>query len=392
MSGIIVRFKTDEPVKFKEKGCDIEFAANVEGALYVNDYDQDAYGATNSERVENLGKMIIGKIQVQLSKWSEQDEKAYRKGRDVLAARLDEELMAEGFNGSVRIDDVAIVDEQKDLYEEQVMKPLREAEQEAFNKRLDEAYEPHGPLVSLSYDLFSHGMMAGSSSSSYSSVEWKEDGSVIYTSSTTGNGKNFRTEYKVTPEAAQKAIDYIAGSKLPELAKLDLPTPMVFDNFTSATIVMEFDDSSLGGERRKKYTLNCGATRMTYKSIENEVSALLKECKETGECIKNEVYDNNQGFPGMAGFMGMPGMMGMDNNPLVNSINNMNKAMKPEQPSNTNAAATGTKWTCTCGAENAGTFCANCGYPRPQDASWTCACGGVNKGKFCTECGQPKPV
>ena len=93
MPGIIVRFKTDEPVKFKEKGCDIEFAANVEGALYVNDYDQDSYGATNSERVENLGKMIIGKIQVQLSKWSEQDEKAYRKGRDVLAARLDEELM-----------------------------------------------------------------------------------------------------------------------------------------------------------------------------------------------------------------------------------------------------------------------------------------------------------
>ncbi len=49
-------------------------------------------------------------------------------------------------------------------------------------------------------------------------------------------------------------------------------------------------------------------------------------------------------------------------------------------------------WKCSCGASNTGKFCAECGKPKPADASgWTCSCGTVNKGKFCAECGKPKP-
>ncbi len=49
-------------------------------------------------------------------------------------------------------------------------------------------------------------------------------------------------------------------------------------------------------------------------------------------------------------------------------------------------------WTCSCGAQNTGKFCAECGAPKPQTAeSWTCACGAQNTGKFCSECGAPKP-
>lgn len=52
-------------------------------------------------------------------------------------------------------------------------------------------------------------------------------------------------------------------------------------------------------------------------------------------------------------------------------------------------------WTCSCGAQNTGKFCANCGQPQPAPASaegWTCSCGAVNQGKFCANCGQPKPA
>ena len=49
-------------------------------------------------------------------------------------------------------------------------------------------------------------------------------------------------------------------------------------------------------------------------------------------------------------------------------------------------------WKCSCGAENTGKFCAECGNPKPVADVWKCAnCGTENKGKFCSECGSPKP-
>ncbi|MDE6798545.1 MAG: SPFH domain-containing protein, partial [Ruminococcus sp.] len=50
------------------------------------------------------------------------------------------------------------------------------------------------------------------------------------------------------------------------------------------------------------------------------------------------------------------------------------------------------RWKCSCGAENTGKFCQNCGKPKPvDDNKWKCSCGAENTGKFCAECGKPKP-
>ncbi len=48
-------------------------------------------------------------------------------------------------------------------------------------------------------------------------------------------------------------------------------------------------------------------------------------------------------------------------------------------------------WICSCGTENYGKFCSNCGMKNPRAVSrWICSCGQSNTGKFCISCGRKK--
>lgn len=55
--------------------------------------------------------------------------------------------------------------------------------------------------------------------------------------------------------------------------------------------------------------------------------------------------------------------------------------------------AAGAAWTCSCGAQNTGKFCGNCGSPKPEAAEpWFCTnCGTQNTGNFCSGCGSKRP-
>ena len=384
MSGIIAGFETTAPLKFKEKGCDTEFAAKIRGAAYINSYDEAAYGATENERRENIAKLMLEKVEGHLSKWSERDERLYKDGENKLEILLTDDMKALGFDGSARIKEIKIADEVNDLYQEQIIKPINEARQAEFQKQLEEADVPHGPLIKLSYNVNSHSMTPTGGSYTTLSVEWAKDGSVIYTDSTLAGGKNIHMEYKVIPEAAQKVRDYVVSSKLAALANMPSNAPVMFDNFTSVTITMIFDDSSLGGDASKRVTLECGPVGFSYKTIEEELSGLLKECKETGELIKNQIYDSTSMMGGMigAGMMGIGMMGGAPSTPTPTPT----PAPAPAAPSS------GSSWTCTCGTQNFGKFCASCGNPKPAVETWTCSCGAENKGKFCANCGSPKPV
>lgn len=85
----------------------------------------------------------------------------------------------------------------------------------------------------------------------------------------------------------------------------------------------------------------------------------------------------------MAGFMGMGMAMNVGGN-NAQSLFNMAQNQQAAAPA---AGA----WKCSCGAENTGKFCTQCGTAKPEDG-WKCSCGAVNKGKFCSECGAKKPA
>ena len=89
-------------------------------------------------------------------------------------------------------------------------------------------------------------------------------------------------------------------------------------------------------------------------------------------------------------FMGMG--LGMNaGGGFMGAASASNRAQMENQAQNRSADG----WTCSCGAQNTGKFCSNCGNKKPETQaagdSWKCECGSVNTGKFCPECGKAKP-
>ena len=84
----------------------------------------------------------------------------------------------------------------------------------------------------------------------------------------------------------------------------------------------------------------------------------------------------------------MMGFMGMN---MAQSAGGLNANALYQMGEAQTAAPAADTWKCSCGAENSGKFCPECGTPKPADG-WKCSCGSVNKGKFCSECGAKKPA
>lgn len=91
----------------------------------------------------------------------------------------------------------------------------------------------------------------------------------------------------------------------------------------------------------------------------------------------------------MTGFMGM----GMAQNAGgMNAKDLYAVGAVSQQKQQTSAAQVNgsSLWKCSCGAENSGNFCSECGSKKPP-YGWKCSCGEINKGNFCQNCGNKKP-
>ncbi len=111
-----------------------------------------------------------------------------------------------------------------------------------------------------------------------------------------------------------------------------------------------------------------------------------------GDAMKMAASNTAAG-PAMAFMgMGMAGQAGGVNAQNLFQMGQQQQQMQQQAAQQPAPAPAAGAWKCTCGAENTGKFCMECGKPKPEE-SWKCPqCGTENRGKFCSECGAKKPA
>jgi membrane protease subunit (stomatin/prohibitin family) len=88
----------------------------------------------------------------------------------------------------------------------------------------------------------------------------------------------------------------------------------------------------------------------------------------------------------------MMGFMGMNMAQNAGGLN-ANALYQMAQQAPQTAAPAQDGWKCSCGAENQGNFCPQCGNKKPVPAAgWTCSCGAQCTGNFCSQCGTKRPA
>ena len=119
-----------------------------------------------------------------------------------------------------------------------------------------------------------------------------------------------------------------------------------------------------------------------------------------GMAVKNITEGIRDAGSNSAGAMNAFMGVGMGLNSMNGTLGGLNSLQTPNDMQNMNAmsgmAVTQTpanSWNCTCGQNNTGKFCSNCGTPAPAPKkAWICECGQANEGKFCSNCGKQAPM
>lgn len=119
--------------------------------------------------------------------------------------------------------------------------------------------------------------------------------------------------------------------------------------------------------------------------LSNAKNAAGRMTAATANALENASENEGGAFMGFAGL----NMANQTGAPIAQSLENMAyQADRAEEVKSSENPA----WKCSCGTENTGKFCSNCGSQSPVNNKWVCACGASNEGKFCTNCGTAKPV
>jgi membrane protease subunit (stomatin/prohibitin family) len=171
----------------------------------------------------------------------------------------------------------------------------------------------------------------------------------------------------------------------------DADSAKKIEQFQSSRV---YSDSRMMGARLGEAQANA-----MEKAAANENGAMMGfmgmgMAMQAGGANVADMYKMGQQMPQNGGYNNVPSQQNIPDQAAAEPAAPQAQAVSEEAPH-----VKPNTWKCSCGTENTGKFCADCGAKAPEPvaeapkAGWTCtACGAVNTGKFCSECGGKKPL
>lgn len=212
---------------------------------------------------------------------------------------------------------------------------------------------------------------------------------------------NIKSQYTVDDFGMQLKTEFMQALQpaIGKLSEMEIRPSAVPAHVMELTDYMNSYLSKQWGEKRGMEVVTIALNPVT---LTEEDQALIKEMQTLtnpnmaaaritaaqAEAMKTAA-GNSAGA--MNGFMGVNMAMGAGGMNAANLFQ-MGQQQAPQQAAPQQAAPAG-GWTCSCGAQNTGNFCTNCGAKKPEQAAAkfcpNCGAKLENPGKFCPECGQP---
>ena len=340
---IIIPFKTDEPVEFTEPQVDGFLKAVICGRVNIFEYDTSLY-ATEDDLKKAVRSNISPIAKDSFEHWPT-DSIIRSENRQLLNSFFEESFKEMGITATVDVTSFALTDESQEIYNaseaSDILAPYKK-DQPTLD---DLTPETHGPVVSIVTSYSSHGMAMNSGSSGRESVIWKDDGTVLIERTNSSYEKETCEKHIAGSEAAAELRAYVAESRIAEMAQIkSIPFPFTMTDYSSSSyMTFTFDDSAVSGDKNVTRSIDRSSFWQVQSKVISKIDELIKECITMGECIENTTKETNN--PNLITTMGFMGMMGAGNS----TPKPLDKRKCP-----------------SCGAENEGKFCSECGTPLQQ--------------------------
>ena len=346
---IQIPFKTPEPFEFTEPGSGEIYEADICGKADVIEYDTSLYAS--EEDLKEAIRSNVTAIAIDSFAYWPSDKIIGTKVTSLLNSYYVAAFSKMGITADVNIASFKLTEEsQKKYNSSEDNDPL--AQFKKNQPTLDDLTpETHGPVVSIVTDFSSFGMAMNSGSSGRESVTWQDDGTVLIENKNSSYEKETIEKYVAGSEAAARLREYIAESRIAEMAQIKpIPFPYQITDYSSSShMTFTFDDSAVSGNPKVTRTIDRSSFWEVQTDVVRKIDKLIKECETTGsltEKTENEKKNTDSGLAAGMGYMGM-GMMGFAG---------MTDIPKPAG-----------NWKCpSCGSENSGRFCTDCGTRAPS--------------------------
>ena len=347
MAEVVIRFGTPEPFGFKDRNFgETLFEARINGIASVSGYDTALY--PSEDELVKAVRSKVGSIAEEELAGRPVDNIMSSKSSELLCEYLSEGFEKLGISAVFEIKNILLTEESAERYRNSMsggmfevalrtgMIPGKGAKQPGLE---DLVPEEHGSVVKIVYGFSSFGMAMGSGVSVKKTVVWQEDGNVLIEETDRRYGKETYDLNIAGREAAVKLRDYVRESRAAEMGQVKpIPNPFRPTDYSSSSyITFTFDDSAINGKKGVERTLDCGSVWKIQEETVRRIHELMTECINTGKCLehKETSYD----------------------------------PMKPD--SRTEVTGMGMilgigSWKCSCGTDNTGKYCENCGEPKPE--------------------------